>query len=162
GLLLFGRTWGSVGTVVPGRMGPPGSLSWTLLGIGLIVAARGGRGRAAVPSLAALTMGISLLSLIGYSYSSDILYTLPRLPVIAFQTGTVGMAASLALVLNIPEHVPMRWLTDPGPAGTLFRRAAPWLVFLPLVLGALSLLGDRLGAYDLGFGTALRTVVEIG
>jgi PAS domain S-box-containing protein len=161
-LLLFGRTWGRVGVVVPGRMGPPGSLSWTVLGIGLMLAARGGRGRAAVPPLAVLTMGVSLLSLIGYSYNSDVLYTLPRLTVIAFQTSTFVMAASLALVLNVSEHAPMRWLTDPGPAGVLFRRAAPLLVFLPLMLGRLSLLGDRFGVYDLGFGTALRTVVEIG
>src|SRR5262245_206320 len=160
--LLFGRTWGRGGVLFPGRMGPPGAVSWTLVGVSLMLAARGGRGRAAVPSLAALTAGISLLSLIGYSYNSDVLYTLPRLTVIAFQTSTFVMACSLALALNVAEHAPMRWLTDPGPAGTVFRRAAPLLVFLPLVLGSLSLLGDRLGIYDIAFGTALRTVVEIG
>lgn len=29
---LFGRQWGRTGVVHPGQMGPPGSLSWTLIG----------------------------------------------------------------------------------------------------------------------------------
>jgi PAS domain S-box-containing protein len=161
-LLLFGRTWGRVGVVVPGRMGPPGSLSWTLIGLGLVLAARGGRGRAAVPPLMGVTMGVSLLALIGYAFGSDILYMLPRLTVIALQTSTFVMASSLALLLEVRERPPVSWLSDLGPAGTLVRRAAPLFVFLPIALGSLSLLGFRTGAYDFSFGIALRTVVEIG
>jgi len=162
GLFLFGREWGRVGVIFPGRMGPPGALSSTLLGTALLLAARGGRGRAAAPSLAALTMGISLLSLIGYLFDSNVLYTLPRLTVIAFQTSTFVMASSLALLLNLRERTPVTWLTDAGPAGVLVRRAAPLLVLLPIALGSLGLLGSRLGIYDLSFGVALRTVFEIG
>src|SRR5262245_61076816 len=33
--LLFGRTWGSLGVVQPGLMGPSASLSWTALGAAL-------------------------------------------------------------------------------------------------------------------------------
>src|SRR6185295_3315212 len=162
GIFLFGREWGRVGVIVPGRMGPPGALSSTLLGTALLLAARGGRGRAAAPYLAALTMGISLLSLIGYLFDSNVLYTLPRLTVIAFQTSTFLMASSLALVLNLRERTPVKWLTAPGPAGILVRRAAPLLVLLPIALGSMGLFGNRLGIYDLSFGVALRTVFEIG
>jgi PAS domain S-box-containing protein len=161
GLLLFGRTWGRVGVIVPGRMGPPGALSWTLLGTALVLATRWPRGRRAVPPLAAITMAISLLSLIGYAYQADILFTLPRSTVIAFQTSTFVMALSLALVLNIPERSPMRRLTDPGAAGRLFRRTAPLLVCLPILLGSIGLLATRLEIYDPPFGIALRTVTEI-
>jgi hypothetical protein len=35
-LLLFDRPWGRVGTLSPGRMGPPGSFSWTVVGATLI------------------------------------------------------------------------------------------------------------------------------
>ncbi|HET8948735.1 MAG TPA: ATP-binding protein [Candidatus Polarisedimenticolia bacterium] len=160
-LFMFGRTWGRVGVIVPGRMGPPGALSSTLIGTTLLLAARGGRGRAMVPYLAGLTMGTSLLSIIGYVFDSNVLYTLPRLTVIAFQTSTFVMASSLALVFNLRERAPAKWLTDPGPVGILVRRAAPLLVLLPIALGSLGLLGNRYGVYDLSFGVALRTVVEI-
>ena len=161
GLFLFGRAWGRVGVIEPGRMGPPGALSWTLLGAGLLLATRGVRARRFVPGLASITMGVSLLSLIGYSYSANVLFTLPRATVIAFQTSTFVMAVSLALLLNIPERSPARRLIDTGPAGTLFRRAVPLLILLPILLGLLSLTGTRLGVYDPAFGIALRTVIEV-
>ena len=160
-LFLFGRTWGRVGVIEPGRMGPPGALSWTLIGTALLLATKGARPRTWVPALTSITMAISLLSLIGYSYGANILFTLPRATVIAFQTSTFVMAVSLALVLQIPERSPTRRLIDTGASGTLFRRTAPFVVLLPILLGSLSLLGNRRAVYDAAFGTALRTVIEI-
>jgi PAS domain S-box-containing protein len=43
----------------------------------------------------------------------------------------------------------------------MFRRMLPALVLVPLVLGFLRLEGEKLGLYDLAFGTAVRTVAEI-
>jgi hypothetical protein len=37
-LFLFGREWGNARVVVPGRMGPPGAISWTLIGLAMILA----------------------------------------------------------------------------------------------------------------------------
>ena len=159
-LLLFGRTWGRVGVIEPGRMGPPGALSWTLIGTGLLLATNGPRARAFVPAVASITMAVSLLSLIGYSYGANILFTLPQATIIALQTSTFVMAVSLALLLNIPERSPARRLIDTGAAGTLLRRTAPIVVLLPILLGWLSLWGTRLAVYDPPFGIALRTVLE--
>ena len=160
-LFMFGRTWGRVGVVFPGRMGPPGATSWTLLGVGLLLASRGARQRRFVPALALVTLALSLLSLVGYAYGASILYTLPRLTVIAMQTSTFIFALSLALVLSVPERSPASRLVEAGAAGALVRRAVPVLVLLPIALGFLRLVGQRAHLYDLEFGTALRTVVEI-
>jgi PAS domain S-box-containing protein len=160
-LLLFGHAWGQVGVVAPGRMGPPGATSWTLLGLGLTLASRGARERRFVPPLALVTLGVSLLSLIGYTYGASALYTLPRLTVIAMQTSTFIFAMSLALLMSVPERSPVARLVELGAAGALVRRAVPILILVPIALGFLRLFGQRANLYDLEFGTALRTVIEI-
>lgn len=159
-LFLFDREWGRTGVIVPGRMGPPGSLSWTLLGISLLLCALR-RGVHIVPGLALATLGISSLSLMGYIYQSDTLYTLPRLTVIAWQTATFIFVSSLALIFRLPRHEPMRTLLDPGSAGILMRRAVPLVVMLPITLGFLRVAGQRAELYDTGMGTALYVVLLI-
>ena len=164
-LLMFERSWGRVGVLSPGRMGPPGAVSWTVIGLALVIASfwrsPGGRIRALVPALASTTTAISSLSLIGYLYGADTLYTIPTSTVIALQTSTFILAVSLGLMLAVPEYGPMRLLTDPGPAGVLVRRILPALIVVPVVLGLVRLAGEQAGWYDLRFGTASRTIAEI-
>lgn len=84
-LLLFGRPWGRLGAVAPGRMGPPAATSFTLLGIGLIFAAGIPRFRQLAPAFGLMVAGIATLSLMGYIFKASVLYTVPRLTTIAFQ-----------------------------------------------------------------------------
>jgi PAS domain S-box-containing protein len=160
-LFMFGRTWGQTGVLYTGRMGPPGSISWTLIGITLLLASRGPKARAAVPALSLTIIGIALLSLIGYLYGADPLYALPRVTVIALQTSTFIFSLSLALLLSVQERAPTRWLVEESAAGTLVRFAVPALLILPIVLGYARLQGQRANLYDLEFGTAIRTLAEI-
>jgi PAS domain S-box-containing protein len=160
-ILLLGRTWGRVGVVVPGRMGPPAAVSWTLIGIALALATRGREARRYVPSLALATLCISALSVIGYAYGASVLYTLPRLTVIALQTSTFILAVSLGLIMSVPERSPTRRMLEDSVAGALIRRAVPILIVVPILLGFLRLEGQRAGFYDLEFGTGFRTLVEI-
>ena len=163
GLFLFGRTWGRVGVLVPGRMGPPGALSWTLLGLSIALASIQSRQwpRVVAPSLALIAMAIGTLSLIGYSYGASDLYTVPRVTVIALQTSTFVLALAMAVVLGMPERAPVRLIEDPGPAGELMRRILPAVIVVPIALGLVRLWGDQIGLYDLAFGTAVRTLIEI-
>jgi signal transduction histidine kinase/ActR/RegA family two-component response regulator len=61
----------------------------------------------------------------------------------------------------IPERGPTRLFMESGPAGVLVRRILPALIVVPVVLGFARLEGERAGLYDLAFGTAARTLVEI-
>jgi signal transduction histidine kinase/ActR/RegA family two-component response regulator len=164
-LLLFGREWGRGGVLFPGRMGPPGATAWTIIGIAFVIAgffpASWARLRSLVPIMASLTAGISCLSLIGYLYGADTLYSIPTSTVIALQTSTFILAASFGLMLAVPEHGAVRLLTEPGPAGVLVRRILPALIIVPVVLGLVRLTGEKAGLYDLAFGTASRTLAEI-
>lgn len=170
-LLMFDRTWGRVGVVTPGRMGPPGSVSWTIIGLTLFLTSISGTPhepgpafqlRPLIPVLALLTTAISTLSIIGYIYGASVLYTVPTLTVIALQTATFILAISLGLLTTVTERGPMRLINDDSPAGLITRRVVPAIIALPVLVGFIRLTGERAGLYDTAFGSALRTVIEIG
>ena len=160
-LLMFGRAWGRVGVVFPGRMGPPGSLCWTLIGAALVLSACPPRLRRAAPALVLTTAALSALSLIGYLYGVEQLYALPYLTVIALQTSTFLLAVSVGIIASHPEREPMRTLVDPGGAGLLARRALPLLLTVPVVLGWLRVKGQEAGLYATGLGTASLVAILI-
>ena len=163
GLFLFGRTGGNTRVLVPGRMGPPGAVSWTMIGIAIVFASIRSRQwpRAAAPAFALVATAIGSLSLIGYLYGASALYTVPLITAIALQTSTFIVATSVGVVLTIPEHAPVRLLVDETAAGGVTRRVLPAVVLVPIALGMFRIWGDRVGIYDPAFGTALRTLAEI-
>ena len=162
-LLLFGREWGNSRVLVPGRMGPPGAISWTMIGVAVVLASIQSRpwARTAAPIFALVATAIAVLSLIGYLYGASALYTVPSVTVIALQTSTFILATSLGVVLCVPEHAPVRLLEDETAAGALTRRVFPAVIIVPIVLGLFRVWGEQSGFYDLQFGTAIRSVAEI-
>ncbi len=160
-LLMFGRPWGHAATVVPGRMGPPGSTSWSLLGIGLLTALGGRRGRQIAAGLALATVTIGALSLIGYLFGANPLYAVARITAIALQTSTMIMAVAIGLMAALPDIQPMRTLLESSGAGLLARRAIPLVILVPLVLGLLRARGQQAGWYDTGLGIALLVLALI-
>ena len=166
-LLLFGREWGRVGVVAPGRMGPPGSLSWTLIGCALVLASVAPttaayhlRRRVAVV-LGLATLSLGLTSLVAYLYGADTLYTMPRLTIIALQTATFVVAVSAGVIAIIGERDPTRLLLDETSAGALARQALWVILLLPMGLGWLRVRGQDAGLFDTAFGSTLRSISEI-
>ncbi len=157
---MFGRTWGRTGVLSPGRMGPPGALSWTLLGVGIFLAGHP-RSRRLAAIIPLLPGGLASLALIGYVYGAATLYSLPTSTVIALQTATFILAASVGLMLSIPEHGIARLLSDERPAGILARRAGPAFIAIPLFLGLLSVAATRNELADPVLLSALRTLLEL-
>ena len=143
-------------------MGPPGSLSWTLIGTALMLSAWGRRARRLAPALGITTAAVSGLSLIGYWYGVDQLYSLPYFTVIAAQTSSFVMALSLGIVVGNPGLEPMRTFFDPGSAGLLARRILPALLIFPVVLGYFSVKAQEWGSFDTGLGTAVLVLSLIG
>ena len=157
-LLLF-RDWGQQGTVAPGRMGVPGSVALTI--IGLTLALRREKQRLVVTG-GLLTIGIAMLSLIGYLFGADLLFTIPKLTTIALQTTTMILALGAGLVASVPNRAPMTMLLGDSAAALVVHRALPGLVLIPLVLGWLALRGQKNGLFDVAFGTALLVFTLIG
>jgi signal transduction histidine kinase/CheY-like chemotaxis protein len=160
--LMFERSWGRTGVIAPGRMGPAGALSWTLLGAAILLASfPRSRKRRYASALAQISAGISLLGLIGYLYGAATLYDRPHTTIIAMQTATFIFAASITLLINVPEHGLMSILRDSQAGGVFARRILPAIFLVPIFLGFLRLVGERAGLYDTAFGSALGTVFEI-
>jgi signal transduction histidine kinase/ActR/RegA family two-component response regulator len=163
-LFLFGRTWGRQGVIALGRMGPPGAISWTLLGLAMLFASSSQTRRwpgAVAMALALCVTSIVSLTLVGYLYGVTALYTVPTVSVIALQTSTFILAVSVGVVILLPDRAPMRIVLDPSPAGALVRRILPAVIVVPIVLGLLRLWGDQGGLYNPAQGAAVRTMAEI-
>lgn len=161
-MLRLDRPWGQRGVLYPGRMGPPGSLAWTMIGIALVISGlQVPRPPRMVIGFAIATLAISLLSITGHLYDADVLYTMPRLTVIAPQTATFIAAVSAGVVALHPQYAPMCWLVRADAVGMIARRAVPTVLVAPIVLGWLGLQGERLGVYDVSFGIALLVLMLI-
>jgi len=161
-----GRGWG----LTPGQIGAPGSVSLTFIGLSLaiisltshrVVNHTSKRMRLVGVGLALTTLAISALSITGYLFGAEFLYALPRLTVIAFQTATFVFALSMAIILSISVVGPTRLFRGKCISRPMVRRVVPAIIAVPILLGWASLAGHRAGLYDLAFGTAARTLMEV-
>ncbi|HET7204559.1 MAG TPA: ATP-binding protein [Steroidobacteraceae bacterium] len=161
-LLTFDRPWGRGGLAYVGRMGIPGSISLTLLGVALVLSGLAPRHlRRRVPLMALATFGLGVLSITGYLYGADVLFTVPRATAIAMQTAWFVVTLSMGVIALHPEHRPMRWLISPSAVGVVARRAVPAVVVAPILLGWITLMGERARFYDTSFGTSLLVLALI-
>ncbi|HYG76443.1 MAG TPA: PAS domain-containing protein [Planctomycetota bacterium] len=159
--LLFDEAAGSGATAAPGRMGPPASASYTLIGIALLGASGGQKGRRTGAILALVTLAISTLSLIGYIFRAEPLYMLPHLTGIAFQTASIIASLSIAVCALIPDAGIAHALTGNDLGALMFRRLLPPIIIVSIIVGWLRLQGQYLELYDIAFGTAARTLLEL-
>ncbi|HEU4428411.1 MAG TPA: PAS domain-containing protein, partial [Myxococcota bacterium] len=157
-LLLFGRSWGDVGVLSPGRMGTTGSTCWALLGTALALRGASARLHGAVAALGTIVLAISSFSLLGYLFGAEALYSVPWLSVIALQTSTMIAAISVGVIASVPERQPLRGVIEDSAAAMLVRRALPFVLLLPILLGVLRLAGQRAGLYDTPTGVALLVI----
>ena len=168
--LFFDRPWGRGWGLTPGQIGTPGSVSLSLIGLSIalisltshrVVNYTSKRIRLTGVALALTTLPISALSITGYLFGAEALYTVPRLTVIAFQTATFIFALSMALILSVVDVGPMRLFIENSIAGSMVRRVVPAIIVVPILVGLIRLAGDLAGLYDLAFGTAAQTLIEI-
>ncbi len=159
--LLFGRTWGQETTVTPGRVGPPASISFILIGTALVLLGRAGqppgrpRLRRYVPLLGVAISVFMIFSLLGFVFQARQFYTIPWLTAIALPTSTMLLAVGTGLILSVPERDPMRLLGEASGAGFLARMAIPALaIIIPLFIW-LRVQGFDAGYYDVGTSRAL-------
>jgi PAS domain-containing protein len=119
------------------------------------------RHRRFIPRVSLVTLAIGALSIAGYLYGADRLFSLPTFTVIALQTATFIVAVSAGCIAAVPEYAPTRWLLHDGATGAVARRAVPLIIFIPFFAGWLRLFGERRGLYDTSFGTAALVLLLI-
>jgi signal transduction histidine kinase/ActR/RegA family two-component response regulator len=159
--LLFDEPAGAAGTAAPGRMGPPAAASLAALGAALLVLNAGRRVRVLTVALPIAVVAIATLSITGFLYGAQAMYSIPRLTGIAVQTATMLLALAVGTLALQSDREPTRTLFEQSTAGVLARRIVTAAFIVPLALGWLRVTGQRLELYDFAFGTALRTLIEI-
>jgi PAS domain S-box-containing protein len=157
--LLASERPGAVGTASPNRIGPPGSSSLMLLGLGLLSLAF------QRPRLAAwLALGVCVINLIpavGFLYGIEEFYKNPRLTGIAWSTVIALLSVAGGLMLARPEEGPVAQLLREDAGGVLLRRLVPAVILIPFVLGFLRVQGQQRGFYDTAAGTGALTILVV-
>ncbi len=104
---------------------------------------------------------VSLVSLIGYSYGATSLYQMAAYVPMALNTAGAFGVLSLGILLARPERGVVAVIFAPGPGGVMARRLLPAVIAIPVFLGWMRIVGQRLGYFDTEFGAALMVAVTV-
>lgn len=158
--LLFKEPPGAFGTLSPGRMAPTTAFNFFILGIALIISQKPkSSGLVVAQGLAFLSFFMGLVNLIGYFYGVREFCGIATYTQMALHTAAGFLLLSLGVLFSRPDQGLMASLTDENIGGTIARRMLPFAIVIPLVLGWLQLMGDRLGLYEVSFGEAIMVVI---
>ncbi len=158
--LLLTHDWGHSATRVPGRMGVPGSTALLLTGAAILLSMpERTRGWAAGGGV--LVIAIAAVSIIGYAFQARLFYTVPHLTTIALQAAVMLLALGIALLAAIPDRLPTRLLVEDSAAALLVLGSLPGIVLIPMLVGWLTLKGERAGLFDTAFATASMVLLLI-
>ncbi|HYC57123.1 MAG TPA: ATP-binding protein [Candidatus Binatia bacterium] len=150
---------GEKATVSPGRMGPPASSSFTLLGIALLFLhtslPRAVQARETIGfAIAALT----LLSLVGNLNGAAQLYSIAHFTGISRQTALALFVQAVGLLCARPNQGEMQVFTSPLSGGAFLRRLLLPAIVAPAALGWLCVQAMEHEVFDAPFGLALLAV----
>jgi PAS domain S-box-containing protein len=160
--LLFTEPPGAGATASPNRMGPPASLSFALLGFGLLGLNRWRWGRHLPAQYTGIAVVlIALFSITGYLFGVSQFYAVARLTGISLHTALCLLALGLSVLSTRPEQGFMPLLCREDEAGALLRRLLAPALLLPLVIGWILSVGVRLGWYETLFAISLMTLALI-
>ncbi|HYO62911.1 MAG TPA: sensor histidine kinase [Pyrinomonadaceae bacterium] len=160
-LLLSGSHDGDVSKLA-GRMSPHTSFSFLLCGVALLAATPRLRRGVALSQLLALVVGlVSLLAFVGYTYSITFFYRISPQTGMALHTALTFAGLSAGLLLTHPHRAPVAVFTSRNAGGMVARRLLAAAVGVPLLLGWLTALGQRVGLFDQSLGSSLLVVGSV-
>ena len=156
---LFLEEPGAPATMSPGRMGPNSSTSLTLAAVAILSLYRNRPSAVARAQILGAVMAVlALVPTIGYLYGARELYTVARYTGIALPTGIALLVLSIGVLMARTDVGPMAAVMSERPHGVMARRLLVPTILVPLFLGYLRVVGERLGLYDVGLGASLFVV----
>jgi PAS domain S-box-containing protein len=159
--LLAREPAGAAATSSPGRMGLPASVSFLLIGTGLLFLSRDEDRRSRHEPFALLAGLLNLLALVGYLYGASELYAVAKWTGIAWPTALMFVTLSLGALCARPAGGLMARVTADDSGGVIARALLAPMLLLPLVFGWLRLIGERRGWFDASMGTALMMLLFV-
>jgi len=157
--LIAAEPAGQAATVSPGRMGPPASMSFTLLGTALLLLHSSWSGAALTRAALAFTVTvIALLSVVGNLHGAAQLYAVAHYTGISRQTALALFVQAVGVLCARPDEGPVRTFTSPLPGGVFLRRLVVPALVAPAMLGWLCVQAMQHGLFDAPFGFAVLAV----
>jgi len=158
--LLFEEPHGALATASPGRMGPPASCCFTFAGVALLLL-YSRRAFRLSQVLSILVCLWSLLAMVGYVYQAEQLYEIAHYTGIALPTSVALFVLGLGLLAARVNSGITSVLSSAHVGGLTARRLLLIVVIVPFLLGWVSVLGQRLGYFDVGLAIALLVMLVI-
>jgi PAS domain S-box-containing protein len=113
-------------------------------------------------ALVVACFAFSLVALCGYLYGVQSLYAITAFSTVGLETAAGLMAACLAYFLARPDEGILSIAASDRNSGLLLRTLVPTIIVVPILVGWLSLAGQRANLYDTPFGVALLVLGNIG
>jgi signal transduction histidine kinase len=160
--LLFEEAPGALATISPNRTGPPASITFTLIGLALLVLDARGRSAQGVRQTAAFAaLLVALLGAIGYATGVSPLYAVARATGIALVSAIAFLLLGAGVAFARPDHGLVALLVRPDEAGAMARRLMIPSVVLPFAAAVTLARGVHAGWIDDRFATAFMALILI-
>jgi serine phosphatase RsbU (regulator of sigma subunit) len=144
------------------RVAPNTGLNFLLVGLALaLIEVEARKSVRPAQILALATTAIALISLVGYAYGVGALYGFTSYIPMALNTALAFALLAVGVLCARPNQGIMTVLSSESAGGVTLRRLVPAAVAIPALLGWLSLVGQRIGAYNAAFGISLVVVVNV-
>lgn len=147
---------------IPNRIAPNTALNFLFAGSALLLAGSSNR------RLGWLTQGMiffvvstSFLAFLGHTYDAHGLYRISPYIGMAVNTAICFIILGLGILAANPDIGPMSVVASPHMGGIVARRLLPVAFFIPVTLGWIGLLAQRLGLYGAEFGLGLVVAVYV-
>ena len=150
------------GAAVPGRMEPDTAFGFVLFGTALVL--RQLRTPAARRISEWLIIGcllVAMVGLFGFTYNVKFFYGLTQHVKMTLGTAIAFVVVGLGALFADPEHGVMAGVVSDTAGGVMARRLYPAAIAIPIVLGQLTLLGERMRLYNGKFGLSLFLLTSI-
>ena len=153
---LFAESLGQAGRSFPGRMNPPSTINFMLLGLGILfIDARARKGWWPAQRCAFTVIAVTYAIFLIYFYEVELPERLKIYLSIALHTTLAFLLLATALLLARPDHGNIAVFLAANTGGIIARRMLPAAIFLPALIGWLSTFGRNSGYFERGGGTAL-------
>lgn len=160
--MLFKEAAGALNTSSQNRMGFPAALNLTFAGLAILFLDLKSESHFKPSQVFAVVGGlISILALIGYTYTEPIFYHIPQYTAIALYATLIFILLFLGILTARPDSGFMKVVTENNLAGRLFRRYLPVVIIIPIIIGIIGKLGHSISLYDHDFSYALISVLTI-
>ncbi len=148
---------------IPGRMALVTAINFSLLGTGLLLVGSDNRLALIVLHLLALIVAtISASGLVGYAYSTEVLYRIRHVyTAMALHTSAIFLILALGMVNARPDFPLRRILAGSSAAGIATRQLLVAAIVFPFVAGLLVINGYRAGCYGDALALSIFAVTNM-